>query len=445
MRNPPTAVGGPLLRIEDKMNRRGAFTRVELVVMVGIVAFLAAAAVTVGIHLRRTNGETRQTANFQAISAALEAYHADFGDYPRNSSLPTWNTREGSNGGIIRAPVFYSLAAALVGPGPAVTQTVHGELQAGDGNDGPGFRSQSKIICSGMATAVAGNANVKITVDPGEVSEVQAFARDFTAQTPASIVLFATADEPFQESIGISRISQSQNQIQIMLMVPASYPHDGKCEICVADGKVWGPYLAPGAYKVAYIPSVDSYGTPIFGYGQPALLDDWGQVIQYFPRYGPANDRTGDSTYPADSSVIAGPLYGRSQPKSVDPRNGQNALFDWRDGEPFFTLAGQTGPAQYWPDPDLSRPGSFRPDWTIEWLLGAEPDSSGHFSNEIGAGGKLTYDGPYILFSAGPAGPERPNGGYCNFADPSNGFKILPIKELNDEFIKSGNLINLVR
>jgi hypothetical protein len=337
-------------------------------------------------------------------------------------------------------PLFYSLATALLGPGPAVTQTVHGELQMGDGNDGLGFRSQSITEFSGTAIADAGNARVSVTVDPAGVAAAAKFAANFVGPGNASITLLSAAGQPFRESIGIRAVSLSGDQLQLTLMVAPSYSHNGRCEVSAADGKVWGPYLSPDAFKVAFVPSVDVYGYPFFGYGLPVLLDEWGQVIQYFPRYGPANNRTGDP------SVKAGPLYGESQPKSVDAISGQDAIWDWRDGAPFFTLIGQTGPAQDWPSPESARPGSFRPERVIDWMLGNEPDSAGNFSNEIGAGETLEYDGPYILISAGPDGPERPNGGFCNFPDPgSGGDHSFMQSGLQQTFLKSGNIYNFQR
>jgi type II secretory pathway pseudopilin PulG len=433
------------------MNGRRASTLWELLVAIGIVAVLAIVLAGVGIRLRRSAQTTGQRASFQTIESALTAYYQDFGDYPRNSILPKWNTRQdGAGGAVTPAPLFYSLATALLGPGPAVTQTVHGELQIGDGNDGPGFRSQSVKIFSGKAVANAGDAKVLVSVDAGDVADAAAFAGDFAAPgndraRRASISFLPSAGEPFGESIGIGGVTRSGDRFELTLMVAPAYSHDGRCEIWVADGKVWGPYLSPGAFKVAFVPSVDSYGYPFFGYGQPVLLDDWGQVIQYFPRYGPANNRTDDSMYSVNTSVRAGPLYGNSQPKSVDATNGQNAIWDWRDGAPFFTLVGQTGPAQDWPDPASGNARSFRPELAIEWMLGEEPDSKGNFKNEIGAGETLKYDGPYILISAGPGGPERPDGGYCNFADPENGNNSFLDNGLQQIFLKSGNIYSFER
>jgi prepilin-type N-terminal cleavage/methylation domain-containing protein len=431
--------------------RSRAFTLLELLVVIGIIAVLAIAIAQIGIHLHRTAQTTSQKANFQAIDSALTAYFQDFGDYPRNSLLPKWNTHQaGPSAHPTPAPLFYSLATALLGPGPAITQTIHGELQMGDGNDGPGFRSQNVWIFSGTAAADSNNPAVKVTVNADELSESPDFAKDFAAPSNdraqrASITFSPTPAQPFRESIGIASITRSGDQFLLTLTVPPSYSHNGPCTISVADGKVWGPYLSPTAFKVAFIPSVDSYGYPFFGYGQPVLLDDWGQVIQYFPRYGPPGNRTNDSTFAADSSIKAGPLFGDSQPKSVDATSGQNAIWDWRDGAPFFTLLGQTGPAQDWPDPASGNTRSFRPELAIQWMLGDTPDSTGNFKNEIITGEKLNYDGTFILISAGPDGPERPDGGYCNLADPENHNNPLSENKLRQAFLKSGNIYNFER
>ena len=188
---------------------RGAFTLVELLVVVGIVAILAGVLAAVVIHLRRTAQTTGQRANFQVIDAVLKAYYQDFGDYPRNSSLVKWNTREGE---ATPAPVFYSLAAALLGPGPAVTETVHGEFQIGDGNDGPGFRSRSVTVFSGTADAEAGKATVRMTVDAADVAGAAAFAESFVAPgkanaTRASIKFVPGAGQPLGETIGIEGVA----------------------------------------------------------------------------------------------------------------------------------------------------------------------------------------------------------------------------------------------
>jgi hypothetical protein len=196
------------------------------------------------------------------------------------------------------------------------------------------------------------------------------------------------------------------------------------------------------------------------------LLDRWGQVIQYFPRYGPANNRTADGLQPyggpvqANASISAGPLFGYSQPYSVDSNYGYNTIWDWRDGAPLFAnqdtvpnvgswqnpVTGNPDVCVTWPDPtnDMSSPPNppFQPELAIEWMLGDLPTHSGLFNNEIVSGEKLGWDGPFILISTGPDGPELGRseqkttvGGYCNLAS-------VPINQLQQTFLNSGNIYN---
>jgi type II secretory pathway pseudopilin PulG len=393
------------------MDGRRAFTIFEIVVLVGIVAILAVVIFLFAGRMHHGSQVELQRADFQAIEAGLEAYKQDFGDYPRNLNLPVWNTEQN---GPTPAPVFYSLAPALLGPGPAATEPINGVLQIGDGADGMGFRCEVAASISGMASATIGNRLVVMTIDAKDVAKAKELAGNFPAS--ALLALAATASEPYPENIGIESAMLSGNQLQLTLRAEPIYPHDGECSISVPSGKVWGPYISPERFKITWIPSVDSYGSPFFGYGQPALLDRWGQVIQYFPRYAAQQ-----------SASEARPLFGYCQMKSVDPTNGVSALFDWRDGAPFFTVVGQTGPAQSWPNPAMGRANSFRPELAVEWVLGR------------------SFDGPYFLISGGPGGLERPNGGFCNFADPANGNNPFPDNTLESIFAASGNIYNVER
>ena len=231
------------------------------------------------------------------------------------------------------------------------------------------------------------------------------------------------------------------------------------------SGKVWGPYISADTFKTVFLPT----GVP--GFWQPVLLDRWGQVIQYFPRYGLANNRTSDSTYAAvDAKVQAGPLYGYSQPASVDGIYGQDAIWDWRDGAAFFAtpspggmrnpVTGDTDAVIPWPDPTLPAAPFFEPQYTIQWMLGAQVMAGRPHANEItpATSTKLSFDGPFILISAGPDGPERASsnfpertmGGYCNFLDATGNFNdasgsALTALELQQIFSASGNIYNFDR
>jgi len=72
------------------------------------------------------------------------------------------------------------------------------------------------------------------------------------------------------------------------------------------------------------------------------------------------------------------------------------------------------------------------------------------FYNAIVPGDKINYDGPYILISTGPDGPERAsgtsvgtflsNGGYCTLLD--SGGNVLSFNQFSQAFTNSGNIFN---
>jgi prepilin-type N-terminal cleavage/methylation domain-containing protein len=99
--------------------RRG-FTLIEMLVVVAIVVLLAGLLLPMVVRSYRVAERTRLRADLNTVATALDAYRADFGDYPR----PTDNVD--SRGAVI-------LARALVALGPATL----------DGADGPGFRIRS--------------------------------------------------------------------------------------------------------------------------------------------------------------------------------------------------------------------------------------------------------------------------------------------------------------
>src|SRR5580765_5269727 len=59
------------------------FTLVELLVVIGIIALLAAFAIPMIYKAYKSGVATKTKADFQVISTALEAFKADTGDYPR--------------------------------------------------------------------------------------------------------------------------------------------------------------------------------------------------------------------------------------------------------------------------------------------------------------------------------------------------------------------------
>jgi prepilin-type N-terminal cleavage/methylation domain-containing protein len=100
--------------------RRGAFTLVEMLVVVGILAALIAILAPMTIRLLRSGEKARAQADLQSVAAALEAFYQDFDStYPSDTS---GGTKKGSQ----------ILLEALMGPGDA----------AADGADGFGRRKR---------------------------------------------------------------------------------------------------------------------------------------------------------------------------------------------------------------------------------------------------------------------------------------------------------------
>src|SRR5262249_4136471 len=100
--------------------RRRGFTLIELLVVIGIIAALAALLLPMILKTMKQGSRTRTQADLNSVAIALEAYKADFGDYPR---LPVY-----TSGPDVGKPIADTGAAvlgkALVGPyGDGLTST----------------------------------------------------------------------------------------------------------------------------------------------------------------------------------------------------------------------------------------------------------------------------------------------------------------------------------
>jgi prepilin-type N-terminal cleavage/methylation domain-containing protein len=110
------------------MRRRG-FTLVELMVVIGIIALIAAAIAPIANRAYATAKRASLRADLEVIANAIDAYQNDYGDIPR----PDSHTATPFQGGVI-------LNWALVAPGPAVYSGSSAQKFTGDGADGIGFR-----------------------------------------------------------------------------------------------------------------------------------------------------------------------------------------------------------------------------------------------------------------------------------------------------------------
>jgi prepilin-type N-terminal cleavage/methylation domain-containing protein len=109
-----------------------AFTLIELLVTIGIIVTLIGLLLPAVFRAYRNSIRSRTQADLQLISTALEAYHADFSDYPRidNDSSGTFNGLKDRGARL--------LCRAMIGPAPAMFN--NGSAFPADGADGNGFR-----------------------------------------------------------------------------------------------------------------------------------------------------------------------------------------------------------------------------------------------------------------------------------------------------------------
>jgi len=114
---------------------RPGFTLIEMLVVMGIILLLIAILLPAINRAYRNSVRTSMAADLQVISQALEAYHGDFGDYPRPGA--TLKDLTGANT-FITGQV--ALCWALIAPGPAKQDGYGDPTNANVNISGPGFR-----------------------------------------------------------------------------------------------------------------------------------------------------------------------------------------------------------------------------------------------------------------------------------------------------------------
>jgi type II secretory pathway pseudopilin PulG len=100
---------------EQKMKRgrrnskKWAFTIVELLTVMGVIALLIGLLAPALNAVRRIARDTKQKAQFNSIKAGLEMFKTDMGDYPISDNKPLWNSAAAATTGA------QHLAEALLG------------------------------------------------------------------------------------------------------------------------------------------------------------------------------------------------------------------------------------------------------------------------------------------------------------------------------------------
>jgi prepilin-type N-terminal cleavage/methylation domain-containing protein len=136
-------------------SRRGGFTLIEMLIVAGIIAALAALAIPAVLIAKKRAAETRIKADLNSIAQAIDAYKNDFqNQYPQFVDPITDKNSTGANGNgtwldYSQARGAVLLCRALIGPGPANTTSStappYYANPGDDGADGPGFRVRINV------------------------------------------------------------------------------------------------------------------------------------------------------------------------------------------------------------------------------------------------------------------------------------------------------------
>jgi prepilin-type N-terminal cleavage/methylation domain-containing protein len=97
----------PFDRVPEARLRQAArpgFTLIELLVVMAIIAMLAGLVLSTAGYIQKRGATSRAEAEIAALSAALESYKADMGDYPmRTNGSATGTNTPGTNNAFLRA------------------------------------------------------------------------------------------------------------------------------------------------------------------------------------------------------------------------------------------------------------------------------------------------------------------------------------------------------
>jgi prepilin-type N-terminal cleavage/methylation domain-containing protein len=83
-----------MLKTRPQNNKETGFTLIELLVVITVIAILAGLVLQTAGYVQKKSARSRAEAEIAALSAALESYKADMGDYPAETNN---NVTSGTN------------------------------------------------------------------------------------------------------------------------------------------------------------------------------------------------------------------------------------------------------------------------------------------------------------------------------------------------------------
>ena len=251
-------------------DRRGGFSLVELLVVIGIIVLLAGILLPTVVRSVGAGERGRIRADLASIEMALEAYHTDFGDYPRPA-------RNEPNTG------FAALTKALIGPGPEVDTTA----------DAPPPYDSSRIYEAGEYAA-AGSG-------PGLWYVKLRRSGDAPSATSADWANFNWDDG--HDGLGFKST-----------LVAAGDAGETR-----STGNVSGPYLDPGRFDLRGMAILDVVGNPILYFtgnpkpgptNRPEYFADANDFARFDLRQGLGLALRDGETTPADARLRMLPVLG---------------------------------------------------------------------------------------------------------------------------------------
>ena len=93
---------------------RSGFTLIELLVVIGIIALLASLVVGLTAHAARKMRESRIRGELEQIATAIDAYHAEFNQYPPDNVV----SRDPLVVNPVANSLYYELTGVIVDPDP---------------------------------------------------------------------------------------------------------------------------------------------------------------------------------------------------------------------------------------------------------------------------------------------------------------------------------------